>query len=566
MRSLFQSKSIIYGGILLALLLLLGSLAGVGMLTRGGARNLRIGPETTYLSEPRDGRGGIDYLAATNAAAARGVLPANNAAIPLLEAFGPKCVEAELLPQCYGQLGIKPLPSDGSYYVGLVPYLKAQTRFRLSDLPSSVLPPGIEAGDDAGPGRAEESEMIAATRVLVEKLQEEVLEQSFSCRQRPWTSDEFPLIAAWLKANSKTLEKIGEASQRTAYFMPMLTRSDDDLLQSAQLAMTTETREAVHLLQTRAMWHVGAGRFDAAADDLLSGLRLAAIKGQGSSLIEVLVGYACEAIALGGIENLLATPGLEATTIQRMRAEFDTLPAMRGMWESFEREERYSYLSVCQYLAREGFSSAGELFGDGFSPSQFLFSQGVDWNLVMAAGNQYFDQLVEVGKLEDRHARLLACRDVVTRLEAAASQSSGLTSGARRLLTTTGRSELASASLLAMMMPAAGAVYRAEVRRETRKALARTALGVAAYRAEHGQLPKRLEQLVPEYNPNVPIDAYRGLPVLFRPIDTGFVVYSVGENGVDEHGFVSDNDPNQEGDLVFRVGQPLTQPETQRND
>jgi hypothetical protein len=76
-------------------------------------------------------------------------------------------------------------------------------------------------------------------------------------------------------------------------------------------------------------------------------------------------------------------------------------------------------------------------------------------------------------------------------------------------------------------------------RRLTDHRLAATALAVRWYAVEHdGQLPQRLEDLVPRYLPSVPADpmAAGGQPLRYLPRPGSPIVYSVGVDGIDDGG------------------------------
>ena len=71
----------------------------------------------------------------------------------------------------------------------------------------------------------------------------------------------------------------------------------------------------------------------------------------------------------------------------------------------------------------------------------------------------------------------------------------------------------------------------------TAKALtAQTAVAVERYRLAKGHLPESLENLVPAYMEVVPTDPFDGQTLKYRTLETGFVVYSVGEDLTDEGG------------------------------
>lgn len=96
--------------------------------------------------------------------------------------------------------------------------------------------------------------------------------------------------------------------------------------------------------------------------------------------------------------------------------------------------------------------------------------------------------------------------------------------------------------------------------------LAQTAFALALYRAEHGQYPERLEELVPQYAAAVPRDRFIGGPLHYRRVGPGYLLYSVGENGNDDGGRRADDDgqplaPQGADDIGLRTGlAPPSQP------
>ena len=65
------------------------------------------------------------------------------------------------------------------------------------------------------------------------------------------------------------------------------------------------------------------------------------------------------------------------------------------------------------------------------------------------------------------------------------------------------------------------------------------AVAVERFRRAHaGGLPGALPELSPEFLTSIPEDPFSGRPLLYRRDETGYVVYSVGENRVDDNGAV----------------------------
>ena len=81
--------------------------------------------------------------------------------------------------------------------------------------------------------------------------------------------------------------------------------------------------------------------------------------------------------------------------------------------------------------------------------------------------------------------------------------------------------------------------------------LAQVALALKAYHASHGAYPEELAALVPAYLKDLPADTFSGDALQYRIEGAGFVLYSIGQNRVDDAG-----DPHPlRGDLVWCAAQ-----------
>jgi hypothetical protein len=86
-----------------------------------------------------------------------------------------------------------------------------------------------------------------------------------------------------------------------------------------------------------------------------------------------------------------------------------------------------------------------------------------------------------------------------------------------------------------------------------------TVAAVAAerYRMKHGQWPGSLIALVPEFLAQAPVDPYDGRPLHYRRLADGVVIYSVGPDGSDDGGNLSENLQSPEGiDIGVRLWDP----------
>jgi hypothetical protein len=92
--------------------------------------------------------------------------------------------------------------------------------------------------------------------------------------------------------------------------------------------------------------------------------------------------------------------------------------------------------------------------------------------------------------------------------------------------------------------------------RETGR-LRAAAAGVAAvrFRKAKGRWPRSLEELVPKWLAEAPMDPFTGKPLPYRVDDEGVVVYSVGVDGKDDGG-VETPEKLEGGDDLHRRGNP----------
>ncbi len=86
----------------------------------------------------------------------------------------------------------------------------------------------------------------------------------------------------------------------------------------------------------------------------------------------------------------------------------------------------------------------------------------------------------------------------------------------------------------------------------------RAAIAAERFRIEKGRLPESWDDLVPGYLLAAPIDMYDGRLVRLKATDEGIVIYSVGENRVDDGGSVAA--PKERG-RVLDIGYRLVRPE-----
>jgi tRNA A-37 threonylcarbamoyl transferase component Bud32 len=112
----------------------------------------------------------------------------------------------------------------------------------------------------------------------------------------------------------------------------------------------------------------------------------------------------------------------------------------------------------------------------------------------------------------------------------------------------------AQASSHNVLLPRASAITASHIQFQAELRSALAALAAERHRLAHGDWPRNLGDLVPQYLKQVPEDPYTGQPLRFRRLTDGAVIYSVGSDRVDNEGKLDRIGPGTDGtDIGFRL-------------
>ncbi len=88
-----------------------------------------------------------------------------------------------------------------------------------------------------------------------------------------------------------------------------------------------------------------------------------------------------------------------------------------------------------------------------------------------------------------------------------------------------------------------------------------TAVALRRYQIGHGSFPTALADLIPVYLPKVPVDPVNGLPLRYKLNPSGdFTLYSVGIDGRDDGGVISNSSPTKSKDILWPLPVPPITP------
>ncbi|MCU0918423.1 MAG: type II secretion system protein GspG [Planctomycetes bacterium] len=269
------------------------------------------------------------------------------------------------------------------------------------------------------------------------------------------------------------------------------------------LAPMQDIRRAAQLLHLGTVLPAARGDTATAMTGILDGLRLADSLQREPALVAYLVRISCLAVALNSLERSLS---LTACTEGHLR-ELDAALARTAQALDFTRvmiTERCAMLETCRDPSR-----LGPLGPQGHPLRMFPGMKGA-W---LTDTLYYMEAHIEATRLPPA-ARLKEFRRI-------------------------GR-EIEELSFLHVMTKTAAPVFtrvlELDLRTRAGLDLARTALALERYRLASGKLPERLEDLVPQYLAQVPLDPFDAQPIRYQRTGPGYRLYSVDADGRDNGG------------------------------
>jgi hypothetical protein len=475
---------------------------------------VKVSTATTRVTGPLDADGYVDFVAAMNAHRSKGVTHDNNAYVLLLQALGPAENRLDVMHAICDELGVPRIAAQGNYIVGY---------------------------EALGPSDADANGMH----------QNPLWKQFDQSQNRPWTADEFPMIAELIGRNEKPLSFVEQAVERPKYYRPLVRMKPNELIFESLLPDIQQMRSIARVLRSRAMGHLGEGRLDDAERDLLALHKLASHIGTGQFLIERLVGVACEAIVCAGDQQLIVHPQFTAERAKSYRERLLALPVTPQMLDAIDLGERYGALDIVQGLARGRSINAVTqmLIDDGSGKSQNVptidwsrvaqaaLLLSVDWNVALTEMNRTYDDFIATGSQgshAERMARLKEFEQQMVQRKGAATSTAGVLTAVFGSNKQRGKSM--STILGALVIPALGSCLTAQENGATWRELVVVGTALREYRERNGRYPESLDQLTPDLLPEPVLDRFTLQPLQYRATETTFLLYSVGVNGKDDGG------------------------------
>ena len=302
-------------------------------------------------------------------------------------------------------------------------------------------------------------------------------------------------------------------------------------LSAGQTPKVFDILKMIRLLGVEATVHAENGDSEASVNSLICGLNIADSLSNAPLLVCQLVRMASQDLIISTLEHTVniidfndeQLAQLSKTTADTQRLSGISYGLMGELCDAISEFENYSpYVSL--YGEKIPFSN------------RFLVSIYRGLGLNKSDVIIYLDilnKIIEAGKLP-LHERQEAAKKI--------------------------QNEIANISKIHLVLKTTAPAYPQFISREltdiSKLRAAQTALAVQRYRLKNGKLPDSLSNLVPEYFESVPSDPFDGKELRYKKLDSGFVIYSIDKDLIDDGGQEEPKDKRQKvphWDITFTI-------------
>jgi hypothetical protein len=470
-------------------------------------RHIPISYQTTRIPGPLNPDGTVDYVAALNAQYGKGVTPDNNAVVDIWQATGMERFPKRVMQKYFQLLGVPTISQPAKPFEYYDSYFQT----------------------DPSNSRNKNTEVIYG-----------------HVTSAPFTSRQYPQVAAWLKAQHAARDLYLAASEKTYWYEPMVNSSPTFQVMSILLPSLAQLRNLTNMMQIDAMERLGQGDVSGAWTDAFAIHRLALLEMKSPFLICQLVAFTVEATAGSIDQEIIAHGRLRADQADDMLQDLQSLQEFPNYSESVFDGERYAQLDFLQSLAR-GHGDLEDMIGAGPNvPTLILDFLPIHYSVMMSDINQHIDQ-INKAIASDTYAK---AKPLLDALNPQITMRGNLLAGSWPELW-----------LGELIMPSYSPFVERYFANLAILPLTQTEFALAAWHADHGGYPKTLAELIPQYLTSVPIDPFDGQPLRYQQTNGGYKLWSIGYTQTNPN-------PNvYSEDFVFTLHRDLefTMPASQKN-
>ncbi len=354
-------------------------------------------------------------------------------------------------------------------------------------------------------------------------------------------ADDATVIRTALSIGDAEFEAVAQALHRPSARFPV--QWSDGF--SALLPHLARLKGLQQWIELRTRARLAQGDVDGAFEDARTALRLADVEREEPLLISQLVRMAQQAIVARTVDFGIRSHQWTEPQLKEFQAHFTESGMLSAIANSFEGERALALSTMDAWCSRP--TEIGKTLPDQ-----------VPVLLLPAVGGIRIPGTV--GLIRHNQASLATYYSLLIR-STRATQDAGFRNGFHQELKTletrmdTSLNALTASynpynTLTRSLAPAVTKAVAKSVRAEQRARLTATACAVERFHRQHGSYPAMLSDLVPAFLSEVPLDIMDRKPLRYRknPDDT-FILWSVGDNGIDDGGMYKN--PKSKSDEIL---------------
>ncbi len=460
---------------------------------------LSISPETTWIEQPRDAEGHLDYVAAVNERGWRDRTKEQNAARTILPLLSSHDWIPDHRRRVFAELGVEPAVET------------------------------ISTAKEFAEGRG----------MAVDELDLELK----ACAKTLWRGEQHPAIDAWLKSVDGSLDGVCAGLSSEYFFVPFCRTEPEQRLLDVDLYYLSQLREVGLLLAARGLQRIDAGDAKTGWDDLLSVQRLGRLVNGGSTLVDGLVSVSIFSTASEAARVALAHSHLADANWEELSQRWDTAydgPQLKLQFEN----DHLAFLELIYDYAKaadpakfepilEFFDTTSQMAGQDARPVDNILlavhtlrAEGdCDFDAALRSVNQSIQKHIAVFVEEQPHVRVMMIGMFQHEFDQQLTQLKVRLADTSNERTPAVRGELICGIVHSLMMPDYLSVYRGHARvRENRKVV-QIALHLRALQ-QSGQLTRDPEVDLKRFHKNFDLIEDRNLNLLHIAVEDGPLIVS----------------------------------------
>ena len=354
----------------------------------------------------------------------------------------------------------------------------------------------------------------------------------------PAGADDGTVIRTALSIGDATFDGIAQALTRPSARFPVAWNDGFNAL-LPHLAKLKGLQQWIEL-RTRAK--LALGDVDGAFVDAKAAIRLADIVRDEPLLISQLVRIAQQAIAARTVDFGIRSHQWTEPQLKEFQALFSRTGMLGAMANAFEGERAIALSTMDAWCSRPS-----EM--DRVLPDQlpgFMTPGGFGMRIPGV-----------VGLIRQNQANLANYYSLLIRSTRAMEESGHRNGFSQELKAMEAKMDLALTTMTAhanphtmitrQLAPAVSKAVAKSVRAEQRASQTATACAVERFRKQHGNYPASLNELVPAFLSEVPLDIMDHQPLRYRKnSDDTFILWSIGDNGIDDGGVFRNPKPKND--------------------